>query len=88
LIWVDVTPSTGAMVGCGGGGSGVSVTVWGGVTDNVAVLSKAGAVGAVTVRIWTSQPVLKTARMMKAMVESLMNTRRIVIENNYPSAVL
>ena len=45
LIWVDVVPSTGATVGCGGGGRGVSVTKEAKVTGNVEVIGKAGAVG-------------------------------------------
>src|SRR5512132_586092 len=46
LIWVDVVPSTGATVGCGGGGRGVSVTLGLKVTGSVEVTSKAPAVGA------------------------------------------
>ncbi len=59
-----------------------------GVTGKVAVRSIGVAVETVASRTWAPQPVLTMARMMNAMVETFMDTGRIVIENKNPLVVL
>lgn len=74
LIWVDVVPSTGATVGAGGGGSGVSDGTWVRVTGNVDVTGAAVAVDIISLRIGAPQAVLKKTTALKTTIEGLMDT--------------
>jgi hypothetical protein len=74
LTWVDVVPSTGAVVGCGGGGRGVSLGRDVAAGCNVAVMGSEAGEGVDSSRMLESQPTLRKAKTINAAMANRIGT--------------